>query len=315
MADMVRLAGLDVQQGQAGRLMSVPSGESRTVTYNRRGLAGLRRWLVGLGVAVPAAVEASGGYEREVSEVLEDAGLIVHRLNPLRVRRFARTEGSAGQDRPSRCPHHCRIRPRLAAGAPAQGRSPARASAAEHLLVRRHTQQAILDCINQLEHLRDGRLRRLVAARKASMERALARLDRCLAELIAEHVDLAELSERLRSVPAVGPVLATTLIALLPELGSLTRRQVASLVGVAPFDRSSSRQIGAKSIQAGRVFVRNTLYMAAMVASRHNPAIAAFAERLAGKPGKVRLVACMRKLIVILNAVVRDGTQWQSLTT
>ena len=123
------------------------------------------------------------------------------------------------------------------------------------------------------------------------MERTLARLDRCLVELIAEHTDLAELSERLRSVPAVGPVLATTLIALLPELGSLTRRQVASLVGVAPFDRSSGRQIGAKSIQqAERVFVRNTLYMAALVASRHNPAIAAFAERLAGKPGKVRLV-------------------------
>ena len=181
--------------------------------------------------------------------------------------------------------------------------------------MRRHTQQAILDCINQLEHLRDGRLRRLVTTRKASMERTLAKLDRCLVELIAEHADLAELSERLRSVPAVGPVLATTLIALLPELGSLTRRQVASLVGVAPFDRSSGRQIGAKSIQAGRVFLRDTLYMAAMVASQHNPAIAVFAKRLAGKPGKVRLVACMRKLIVILNAVVRDASQWQPRTT
>ena len=147
------------------------------------------------------------------------------------------------------------------------------------------------------------------------MERTLAKLDRCLVELIAEHDDLAELSERLRSVPAVGPVLATTLIALLPELGSLTRRQVASLVGVAPFDRSSGRKIGAKSIQAGRVFVRNTLYMAALTASQHNPAIAAFAKRLAGKPGKVRLVACMRKLIVTLNARVRDGTQWQPRTT
>jgi transposase len=178
--------------------------------------------------------------------------------------------------------------------------------------VRRHTQNAILECINQLAHLRDSRLRRLLAARKASMERTLARLDRCLAELIAEHDDLAELSERL---PAVGPVLATTLIALLPELGSLTRRQVASLVGVAPFDRSSGRQIGAKSIQAGRVFLRDTLYMAAMVASQHNPAIAVFAKRLAGKPGKVRLVAGMRKLIVILNAVVRDGSQWQPRTT
>ncbi len=140
------------------------------------------------------------------------------------------------------------------------------------------------------------------------------KLDRCLVELIAEHDDLAELSERLRSVPAVGPVLATTLIALLPELGSLTRRQVASLVGVAPFDRSSGRQNGPKSIEGGRAFVRKALYMAAMVAPRHNPVIAAFYERLAGKKGKVRLVACMRKLIVTLNAVVRDGAQWQPRT-
>lgn len=94
----------------------------------------------------------------------------------------------------------------------------------EHLPVRRHTQDATLDCINQLEQLRDGELRRLVTARKASLERAGDKLDRCLVELIAEHDGLAELSERLRTVPAVGRVLATILIALLPELGSLARR-------------------------------------------------------------------------------------------
>ena len=102
-----------------------------------------------------------------------------------------------------------------------------------------------------------------------------------------------------------------TLIALLPELGLLTRRQIAALVGVAPFDRSSGHQIGRKTIQAGRAAIRAPLYMAAMVAARWNPAIAAFSARLAGKPGKVRLVACMRKLIVTLNAMVRDGAQWQ----
>jgi transposase len=311
MADMVRLAGIDVSKEKLDVYVA-PSGESRTVGYDRRGLAGLRRWLVGLGVAL-VAVEASGGYEREVSEVLEEAGLVVHRLNPLRVRRFAQLKGRlAKTDRLD-----ARTIAEFARAHPQERqlrRDPRRARLAEHLLVRRHTQDAILDCINQLEHLRDSRLRRLVAARKASMERTLAQLDRCLVELIAEHDDLAELSERLRTVPAVGPVLATTLIALLPELGSLTRRQVASLVGVAPFDRSSGRQIGAKSIQAGRGLVRNVLYMAAMVASQHNPTIAAFAKRLAGKPGKVRLVACMRKLIVTLNAVVRDGTQWQPRT-
>lgn len=308
MADMVRLAGIDVSKDKLD-VHVLPSGESRTVAYDRRGLAGLRRWLIGLGVAL-VAVEASGGYEREVSEELEEAGLIVHRLNPLRVRRFAQLKGRlAKTDRLD-----ARTIAEFACAYPQERqlrRDPRRERLAEHLLVRRHTQDAILDCINQLEHLRDGQLRRLVTARKASLERVRDKLDRCLVELIAEHDDLAELSERLRTVPAVGPVLATTLIALLPELGTLTRRQIASLVGVAPFDRSSGRQNGPKSIEGGRAFVRKALYMAAMVASRHNPVIAAFYERLAGKKGKVRLVACMRKLIVTLNAVVRDGAQWQ----
>jgi transposase len=312
MADMVRLAGIDVSKDKLD-VHVLPSGESRTVAYDRRGLAGLRRWLIGIGVAL-VAVEASGGYEREVGDVLEEAGLVVHRLNPLRVRRFAELKGRlAKTDRLD-----ARTIAEFACAHPQERqlrRDPRRERLAEHLLVRRHTQDAILGCINQLEHLRDGPLRRLVTDRKASLERVRDKLDRGLVELIAEHDDLAELSERLRSVPAVGPVLATTLIALLPELGSLTRRQIASLVGVAPFDRSSGRKNSPKSIEGGRAAVRKALYMAAMVASRHNPAIAAFHERLAGKKGKVRLVACMRKLIITLNAIVRDSAQWQTRTT
>lgn len=311
MADMVRLAGIDVSK-QTLDVYVMPSGERSTVTYDRRGLSKLRRWLLDLGVAV-AAVEASGGYEREVSEVLEKAGLVIHRLNPLRVRRFAQLRGRlAKTDRLD-----ARTIAEFARAYPQDRqvrRDPRRDRLAEHLLVRRHIQDGIVDCINQLEHLRDSRLRRLVSARKAALERTLATLDRRLAELIAEHDDLVALSDQLRTVPGGGPVLATTLIALLPELGALTRRQVASLVGVAPFDRSSGQQVGAKSIHAGRVLVRNALYMAAMVASQRNPMIKAFAQRLAAKPGKVRLVACMRKLLVTLNAMVRDKAQWQPRT-
>jgi transposase len=311
MADMVRLAGIDVSK-QTLDVYVMPSGERWTVSYDRRGLSKLRRQLLDLGVAV-AAVEASGGYEREVSEVLEDAGLVIHRLNPLRVRRFAQLRGRlAKTDRLD-----ARTIAEFARAYPQDRqlrRDPRRDRLAEHLLVRRHVQDGIVDCINQLEHLRDSRLRRLIVTRKAALERTLAILDRRLAELIAEHDDLVALSNQLRTVPGVGPVLATTLIALLPELGALTRRQVASLVGVAPFDRSSGQQLGAKSIHAGRVLVRNALYMAAMAASRRNPAIKAFAQRLAAKPGKVRLVACMRKLLVTLNAIVRDGAQWQPRT-
>jgi len=182
------------------------------------GAACLRRWLLDQGVAV-VAVEATGGYERQISEALEEAGLVVHRLNPLRVRRYAELRGRlAKTDRLD-----ARTIAEFARAYPQERqrrRDPRRDCLAEHLLVRRHTQQAIVDCINQLEHLRDGRLRRLVMARKASMERTLASLDRRLVQLLAEHDDLVPLSDRLRTVPGVGPVLATTLIALLPELGS-----------------------------------------------------------------------------------------------
>jgi transposase len=312
MADMVRLAGIDVSK-QTLDVHVVPNGESRTVAYDAAGLVELCRWLVGVGVAL-VALEASGGYERQVSEVLEETGIVVRRLNPLRVRRFAELRGRlAKTDRLD-----ARTIAEFARAYPEEQRcprDPRRERLAEHLLVRRHAQDAIVDCTNQLEHLRDARLRRLVLARQAALKRLCDRLDRRLAELIAEHDDLADLSRRLQSVPGVGPVLATTLIALLPELGSLTRRQVAALVGVAPFDRSSGRQSAPKSIHAGRAIVRKALYMAAMVASRWNLAIAAFAARLASKPGKVRLVACMRKLIVTLNAMVRDGSQWQPRST
>ena len=168
---------------------------------------------------------------------------------------------------------------------------------------------------NQGRRREDDLLRRLDLRRAKALQSDIELIDRHIAELVDTSTEFKTKNAILRSMKGVGPVLAHTLLALLPELGQLTRKQIAALVGVAPFDRSSGRKIGAKSIQAGRVFVRNTLYMAALTASQHNPAIAAFAERLAGKPGKVRLVACMRKLIVVLNAMVRDGSQWQPRTT
>lgn len=141
---------------------------------------------------------------------------------------------------------------------------------------------------------------------------AIAAGDTKLAALVAQHEDWHTLAARLRSVPGVGPVLAQTLIALLPEPGRLSRRAIAGLVGLAPYDDDSGRHSGARHIKGGRAAVREVLYMATLTAMIHNPVIAAFAERLAGKENKVIIVVCMRKLLMILNAMVRDGSTWRA---
>jgi len=144
------------------------------------------------------------------------------------------------------------------------------------------------------------------------IERRRDALDKQIAALIAAVPALAEKAARLRSVPGVGPVLAATLVALVPELGRVGRREIASLVGLAPFDDDSGKSRGERHIAGGRKTVRNVLWMAAGVAKRHNPVIRAFAERLAAKkPPRVVRTACMRKLLVILNAIMRDGSQWR----
>jgi transposase len=146
------------------------------------------------------------------------------------------------------------------------------------------------------------------------LEKELSRTDRDLEEAIKSSSALSENEELLRSVPGVGPVLARTLLAEVPELGALTHKRVAALVGVAPLNRDSGTLRGRRSIWGGRAEVRAALYMGALVAARRNPAIKEFYERLlaAGKPKKVALVACMRKLLSILNAVLKHHTPWRS---
>jgi transposase len=306
MAQIVRVAGLDVSKDKLD--VALRGGEHCMVSYEPRGLRQLARWLHAHEVTV-VALEASGGYERAVSDFLEAAGFLVRLLNPLRVRRFAEARGRlAKNDRADAqtialyAETFDQVRPR---------RDKALDRLAEFITLRRITQEAIASCGAQLEHLREPELRREVKRHQGCLERSLARLDRRIAGLVAEQADWARLAGRLQSVPGVGPVLAYTLLALLPELGRLDRREIASLVGVAPFDDDSGRHRGERHIAGGRQSVRRVLYMAALVARRCNPVLAAFAKRLAGKKPKVILVACMRKLLVILNAIVRDGTQWR----
>jgi len=187
--------------------------------------------------------------------------------------------------------------------------------------------EALVTCRRQLLHVRTGQRNRRgqthsPAARTAidavltTLDAQVESLDRQIATLIGSDDDLGPWDSLLRSVPGVGLVLSATLLAELPELGRLGRREIASLAGVAPFNDDSGRRSGRRSIRGGRAPVRTVLYMAAVAASAHNPLIKSFADRLraAGKAGKVVIVACMRKLLTILNAMVRDNLTWEQLT-
>jgi transposase len=310
MAEMVGVAGLDVGKERL-EVYAYPAGQRCSVANNAAGHAELVLWCRQHQVGAVAA-EASGGYERAALAHLDAAGLAVRRVNPLRVRRFAEARGRLAKndraDAETIAAFAAHIPERHAARRP----DPARERLREYLLVRSQTVEAIGLIDNQLEHLRDSTLRAVLRGRRAGLRLSLASLDRRMAVLITDMPELAALAERLRTVPGVGPVLVATLLALLPELGRLGRRPIAALVGLAPFDDDSGVHRGTRHIRAGRAAVRKVLYMAALVAKRCNPAIRAFAERLANKPAKVVTGACMRKLLTVLNAIARDATAWRT---
>lgn len=145
-----------------------------------------------------------------------------------------------------------------------------------------------------------------------TLNKDLKRIEKAILQLVESNDDWRGRYERMKGVPGIGEQTATTLVGELPELGRLNRQQVSALVGVAPFNRDSGQFHGKRSIWGGRASVRNVLYMAALSAKKHNPVIRAFAARLLakGKPPKVVLTACMRKLLVILNAMLRTGEPW-----
>jgi len=255
-------------------------------------------------------VEATGGYEQAVVGALAQAGLPVALLNPTRVRRFAQARGQ-----------HAKT-DRLDAHVLAdfgQAMQPARwvpKSAVETQIGLRMTRRRQL---NKHISMEKNRLGTCHPDNRDSLQRHLVWLQAELQQLEQEIEDLLSSdpaaqhkAQHLLNVPGVGPVTAYTLLAHMPELGRVNRQQIAALAGVAPLNHDSGRRRGQRRTFGGRSDVRNVLYMAALSASRHNPQIKAFYERLLanGKEKKVALTACMRKLLVILNAIARDRSAW-----
>lgn len=261
-------------------------------------------------------VEATGGYEGPVVAACAASGLPVAVVNPRHVRAFAQALGRTAKtdaiDAQVLAQFGARVQPVV------RPLPDAATQALAALVARRR----------QLLEMLGAERQRLAQATMRPVQRDLRQhirwLERRVKDVDGEIATAIEASpvwrvreDLLRSVPGVGPVVARTLLAELPELGQLDRRQIAALVGLAPFNRDSGQWRGRRCIWGGRASVRATLYMAGLVAARHNVVLRVFYQRLrdAGKPPKVALVAVMRKLLTLLNAMVRDTQPWRAATT
>jgi transposase len=256
-------------------------------------------------------LEASGGYERPVTEALAKAGVDFARVNPRRARAFARAKGRlAKTDRVD-----AEVLAQMGRALelePTPPADPDRQRLAD-LVARREVLVGMIRAEkNRAGTTRDTWLSREIAVSVRVLQDHLSAVEEQIAILVETRDRLAEQARRLRSVPGIGPTVAAVLLARLPELGSLDARQIAALAGPAPHACDSGLSRGKRHIWGGRAGVRRALYLAGFVASRYDPVLKAFRHRLqdAGKPTKVALTACARKLLTILNAMMRDGRDY-----
>jgi transposase len=306
---MLSYCGIDVSKDRLD-VVVLPDEECFSVRNDAAGWAELVERLRSFSIAA-IGIEASGGYERSVMRALLAASMPVRQVNPFRLRQFAKASGVLAKNDP--------IDARMIASfvaimptRPAQRHAPAVERLAEMLAIRRQLSAEKVAAENASRLLENPMLQRLSRRRIARLTADIDTLDKHLVEIVASDAALGHRYRLLTSMPGVGPLLACTLIALLPELGSMSRKQVAALVGVAPYAFESGTLKGKRCIWGGRAPVRHMLYMAAMSASNWNPVLKVFHARLkgAGKLPKVAIVAVMRKMITALNAMVRDDVVW-----
>jgi transposase len=285
-------------------------GESFVVSNDQEGVQKILSRLEGASVEL-AVMEATGRYERLAATMLAASSICVAIVNPRQARDFAKAIGRlAKTDKIDAF-----VLARLArAVEPITSVIPE--EEAQHLqgiLARRRQLIEMLVSENNRLKMASKPLTKRIRAHVQWLEKEIERIDGDLDSAIEENAAFKANEALLRSVPGVGRVLSRTLLAELPELGTISHRRLCALVGVAPFNRDSGQRSGKREAWGGRAPVRTVLYMSALVATRHNPHIKEFYERLlsAGKPKKVALVACMRKLLTILNALMRDRANWR----
>jgi transposase len=300
--------GIDVSKAELDVYVR-PDGRHWTVRNDAEGHAQLARRLRPIAPTL-IVLEATGGLERPASYTLTEAKLPVVVVNPKRTRDFARSLGLLAKtdrlDAQALAHFADSVRPELR-DLPDQETQDLSAK-----LARRRQLTDMLTAERNRLHTAPSAIEESIQAHIIWLQDQLTALQEELDVLIQANTQWQAQVKQLAAVKGVGPITAYTLTADLPELGQLNRKQIAALVGVAPLNNDSGSRRGKRFVQAGRATVRTALYMAALSASRFNPTIKAFYERLtdAGKPKKVALTACMRKLLTILNAMVKNGTDW-----
>lgn len=305
-----KLVGLDVAKDRID-VHVWPDDESFAVEYDEAGLKRLVRRLKELQPTL-IVLEATGGYEVTVAAALADAGLPVAVVNPRQVRDFARATGQLAKTD--------RLDARVLAHFAEAVRPPVRPLATEAAqklgaLVARRQQLVEMRAaeLNRQRQARERRVQQRIAAHVTWLGREIEALEEEIKRLIRGSSVWREKEDLLTSMPGIGDITAHALIAELPELGHLTRRRIAALVGIAPLNQDSGQHRGRRRIGGGRPAVRRALYMATQVAVRYNPPLATFYLRLttAGRPKQLAVIAAMRKLLTTLNAMLRDQRPWQ----
>ena len=311
MKEFPLFVGIDVSKDHL-HVAVRPTGEAWQVSYDSQGISDLVGRLREL-VPQLVVLEATGGMELAVAGELAAANLPVVVANPRHVRDFARASGKLAKTDSL----DAQVLAHFAEALQPEPRALPDADTQElgALVARRRQMVEMITAEKNRIRTATRRIRPKVQQHIRWLEENLEDLDQDLGDFIRSSPMWKDKEQLLRSTPGVGPVLSMTLLSDLPELGNLNRGEIAALVGVAPFNRDSGNLRGKRKVWGGRSQVRAALYMAALVATRYNPVLRAFYQRLcaAGKPKKVAITACMRKLLTILNVMVRDNCHWNPI--